>query len=70
MTPGKRQYDISIIIAIKRGRDVTILWERCDDTNTGIIVAREDKRKGRRDEKAGQRWRKGREEGSDEKRAW
>lgn len=41
MTPGERQYDIAIIIAIERGRDVMTLRERCDDTNTEIIVAKE-----------------------------
>lgn len=41
MTPGERQYDIAIITAIKRGRDVMTLRERCSDSNTEIIVAKE-----------------------------
>lgn len=42
MTPGERQYDIAIIIAIiKQGRDIMTRRERCNDTNTEIIVANE-----------------------------
>ncbi len=41
MTPGERQYDIAIIIAAERGRDAMTVRERCDDTNTEIIVAKE-----------------------------
>ncbi len=41
MTPREKQYDISIIIAIKRGRDVMTLRERCNDTYTEIIAAKD-----------------------------
>lgn len=41
MKPGERQYDIAIIIARKPGSDVMTLRQRCDDSNTEIIMVKE-----------------------------
>lgn len=50
MTPGERQYDIEIIIARQRRGNIMTLREKCDETNTEIIVVKVECRESKRDE--------------------